>query len=317
MRGTLPTVVPVNLGCCPSEPRCVLCNPAPVAPGPETVAALVELYAAEADGDVLVRFFGGPPPGDALLDAIGGRAFDVRVRPDLLTRADAERLRRAGCVGFELDALSFDDLAVRAIRRRHRRALVLEQAATLRDAGTRVGVVLAIGLPGTSLESALVDADLVVGRFDTARLHPVLVLDRSGLRRWTLEGRYQPLQLGEAVTAARAVADRLEGGGVQVIRIGQQPGPDELGGKAVAGPVHASLRELVEARRALDRLHALCGDLPPGSRVAIRCAPADESRVRGPLNQHVRDLRAAHRLVEVDVRPDPGLPRGEFHLEVA
>ena len=111
--------------------------------------------------------------------------------------------------------------------------------------------------------------------------------------------------------------DVLEAAGVAVIRVGQQPGPDELG-RAVAGPAHSSLRELVESRRALDQLQDLMADLPRTARVvAIRCAPADVGRVRGPRNQHVRTLRADHSLDELEVRPDPELPRGTYAVEVA
>ncbi|HMV68758.1 MAG TPA: hypothetical protein PKA64_18040, partial [Myxococcota bacterium] len=74
-----PTVVPIPLGCCPHEPRCLLCPPADP-PGPDTVAALVACYADEHPGQPLeVRFFGGAPPDDALIEAIGGAPFAARV----------------------------------------------------------------------------------------------------------------------------------------------------------------------------------------------------------------------------------------------
>lgn len=314
-------VVPVQLGCCPEPDRCLLCNPPPEAPGPEKVAALVAHYQGRAEpGDrVVVAFFGGPTPTDAHIAAVGGLPFRVRVRPDRLTRAEAARLVQAGCVGVELDALTFDDHALRAVKRSHRRAVVLEQIEGLAALGMDVGLVLAPGLPGTSLQTCLDDVALAIEHgVDTVRLHPVLVLEHAGLRDAHMDGRFVPLGLGDAVTACRAMMDALEAADIPVIRVGQQPGPDELGGRAVAGPMHSSLRELVEARRALDVLQLKLAALPDGATVVvIRCAPADVGRVRGPRNQHVRTLRADHALDEVQVRPDPALPRGEYAVEVA
>jgi hypothetical protein len=156
----------------------------------------------------------------------------------------------------------------------------------------------------------------MVGRADTARLHPVLVVHDSRLRDAHRRGAYAPLTIAEAVTACHEALEILETGGVRVLRIGQQATPDGLG-RAVAGPRHPSLRELVEARRALRRLRALLEGAPAGGEVEVRCAPADISRARGPRNQHIRALRAEYRLSELRVRPDPDLPRGHYALTEA
>jgi hypothetical protein len=79
--------------------------------------------------------------------------------------------------------------------------------------------------------------------------------------------------------------------------------------------LHPALRELIEARRALEALTALLDGTPAGGHVVIRCAPADESRTRGPFNQHVRDLRARFSLREVEIRPDPVLARGAWVID--
>jgi histone acetyltransferase (RNA polymerase elongator complex component) len=143
------------------------------------------------------------------------------------------------------------------------------------------------------------------------------VLLGSGLWSAHLDGFYDPLSLGQAITTCRAMLDVLEPAGVRVIRVGRQAGPDELG-RAVAGPRHSSLRELVEARRTLDRLRALLSaEDRAGSEVVIRCAVADETRTRGPMNDNVRTLRAEFALAELLVRADPSLERGDFVLEAS
>jgi hypothetical protein len=288
-------------------------------PTVDVVLALVAVYTERAetqDRRLIVGFFGGAPPPQSLIEAIGGVPFIARVRPDLLSRADADRLVAAGCIGIELAAFSFDGNALRSARRLYTPSLVKEQARGLAKLGVEVGLVLAPGLPRSSHQSCLRDAEIAGELADTVRLHPVLVLDRAALRSSQQDGQYTPLGIGDAVTVCREMLDILEGLNVSVIRIGQQPGPDEMG-RAVAGPKHSSLRELVEARRALDALTALMHEVPPGAKIAIRCAPADVSRVRGPRNQHMRTLRADHQLSDVEVRPDPELERGNFFVEVA
>lgn len=317
MTGPAPVVVPVNLGCCPDAPRCLLCPPPPRSPEPAAIAALIEHYRAERSrpGRALrVGFYGGAPPSATLRQAIGDLPFVARVRPDLLSRAGAAELADAGAVGIEVDALSLHDDALRASGRRYGARLVREQLEGIRALGLQTGVVLAPGLPGTSHEHAVDDARAVAETVDFARIHPVLVLRDSRLREAHMNGTYHPLTLGQAITTGRAMLEVLEQAGVDVIRIGQSPGPDGLG-RAVAGPIHTSLRQLIDARRVLARLQHRLYKVPAGAHIRIRCNPADETHTRGPYNQHIRTLRAAHGLAEVRVSPDPELARGQLVVE--
>lgn len=313
-----PLLVPVHLGCCPPSndgARCLLCAPRRL-PEPATVAALVASYVADHPGrPVEIRFLGGAPPPDALIEAAGPHPFRARVRPDLLTRADAARLAAAGCVVVELDALTFHDEALRETRRPYRAARLREMSQSLPGYGLQVGGVLAPGLPASSFATCEADAAEVVGLgWSFVRLHPVLVVDGSALRELHAAGRYRPLELGEAVTVCRRMVDSLEAGGVEVIRVGLQPGPDEVG-RVVAGPTHPGLRELVEARRTLDRLRSELDPAPRGAHVRVRCSPADLGRARGPLNTHIRTLRADLGLATLTIAPDPALSRGSLRVE--
>ncbi len=310
-------VVPVVGGCCPTSPRCRLCNPAPSLCAPETIAALVESYRTERaapDAPLVVGFFGGAPPSPAQVEAAGGLPLRVRVRPDLLDRSTAKRLAESGTERIELDALSFSRAGLLGVGRTYSPKLVLTQAEGIRALGLQVGVVLAPGLPGTSHADAVDDARLAAGRFDTARLHPVLVMDRSSLRDAHEDGLYTPLSLGEAVTVCRDMVRELQAGGTEVIRVGVQK--SDGAGRAVAGPAHPALRQLVEARDALERLREATHDVPRGAAVTLRVARSDETTVRGPFNQHVRTLRAEGGLRSLQVVGDPTLPRGTLHVEV-
>ncbi|MEZ4319112.1 MAG: hypothetical protein R3F61_16475 [Myxococcota bacterium] len=309
-------VAPIQLGCCPESERCRLCAPSPDWPDAAYVEALIaNTRHRRGTDDVVTAFFGGPPPDDAQLAAASGRTIAARVRPDLLSRAAAERLKRHGVGEIELDVLTFDTPVLRGLRRRYPGERVVTMARSLREDGFQVGLVLAVGLPGSSHERSLEDARIAAELADTVRLHPVLVLHGSELKRAHMDGFYTPLSLGQAVTTCRAMLDVLEPAGVRVIRVGQQPGPDGLG-TAVAGPRHSSLRELVEARRTLDRLRDLLRAERFRGEVVIHCASADETRTRGPLNDNVRTLRAEFGLEALVVRADPGLERGELRCSV-
>lgn len=310
------SVAPVALGCCPPGPRCALCGPPPETPSADLVEALVEATRRDRGEPVVVSFFGGPPPPRPLLAALRGRPFTVRIRPDLLTAAVARALADQGCLGIELDALTFDDAALRATSRPYRAARVLRMLDALRALPVRVGVVLAPGLPRSSSAMSVADARLVVGRVDTVRLHPALVLRDSRLFERHAAGFFEPMGVADAVATCRAMLDVLEPAGIEVLRVGLQPVHDGYG-VAVAGPSHPSLRELVEAHRAREAVSALMGTQHRGRRVVVRCAPCDETRTRGPRNDNVRTLRADHALAGLAIQPDPALQRGALRLEVA
>ncbi|MEN0064499.1 MAG: hypothetical protein AAGA48_20290 [Myxococcota bacterium] len=310
-----PVVVPIHLGCCPTPPRCQLCPPSPPPPDVDLIQKLIAHYAkAQPDRPLGIAFFGGPLPEPDWLAAAAPHPVAVRVRPDFLTRKEARRLADAGVVSIELDALTLHGGALREAGRTHRSQLVIEQLEGLPALGLRRGVVLAPGLPRTTHADAIHDAEMLASRIDFVRLHPVLVLAESGLRDAQMDGQYTPLTLGEAVTTCLAMMQVFEAAGVRVTRVGANPGPDGLG-RAVAGPRHPSLRQLVEARRTLERLHRELRETHPGDAIVIRCHPADETHTRGPYNDHIRSLRAAHQLASVHVTADATLPRGEVAID--
>lgn len=314
MNAQPPVIVPINLGCCPPHgPRCALCPPSePVEP--DTVAALVAHYADRAEGRTLRPwFFGGAPPTPEQVAALGGLPFGARVRPDLLRGEQARSLQAAGLVEVELDAWTLQDAALREVDRSYRARWVLTQSEGLAQLGLRVGGVLRPGLPRTTHATLLEDTQALTPLWSFVRLHPVLVVAGSALADHHATGRYRPPTLAQALTSLEALVDRWEQAGVPVRRIGQQPGPDDVG-TVVAGPVHPGLRELVEGRRALRRVDALLAASEARGRVGIRCASADEARVRGPANAHLRDLRVRYALDDLQVLPDPHLPRGTYRV---
>ncbi len=311
-----PYVVPVPLGCCPTPPRCLLCPPVETV-SPEVVAALAEVGRASCpnDASAIVRFFGGAPPSPAQVHALGGMPFEVRVRPDLLSRREASRLADAGCRAVELDALTFHDAALKAVGRAYSGASLRRQRDGLTALGFEVGGVLAPGLPASRYEDALQDAQEAAAQWSFVRIHPVLVLDRSALRGLHEHQWYTPLTLQEAVETCDAMLAVLETAGVVVRRVGLQPGQDGMG-RAVAGPHDPGFRERVEERRALRALLHALRDVPAGSEVEVRCAPSDIGRLRGRAGVNLRTARARTHLAELRIVADRSLVRPTFTVTI-
>jgi len=183
--------------------------------------------------------------------------------------------------------------------------------------GVRVGVVLSPGLPGADFASAIEDAVRVVQgqggrgapRACFARVHPVLAFKGSRLAQWHADGWWTPMALADAVDVTRQMADTLEEGGVEVIRIGLQPRHD-LPHRVVAGPAHPNLRALVEQRRFRDRMAEVLEGVPKGRTVQLRVNPKDLSWAKGTENENVRVLRVAHGLSDLSLTCDEAVERG-------
>jgi hypothetical protein len=314
-------IVPVDLG--GSEVPCAWRPPRRPAPTPETVSALIEHYVADrtpsGGAQVEVAFFRGGLPSLALLQAC--RPYPVRVAcsPADLSRAGATWLRDQGVGTIELEVFTFEGPVLKAMRRGYTTNRCRAMLDGLSALGMRRGVVLAPGLPGSSHAQSMRDAAIIAGHSggscgaEFARVLPVLAYADTDLAMWALNDRWTPMTVAEAVTTSLAMDDRLRAGGVEVVRIGQQPGqdiPDEL----VAGPWHPNLRGLVETRRFRTRMAEALAPVPRSAVVELRVHPKDLSWAKGTANANVRALRAAYGLPDLSVTPDPQVPRGTVRV---
>ena len=102
-------------------------------------------------------------------------------------------------------------------------------------------------------------------------------------------------------------------GGVEVARIGEQPGQD-VPVEVVAGPAHPNLRARVEALGFRARMEALLRELPRSHPIALRVHPKDLSWAKGTSGENIRVLRARLRLSGLSLVADASLPRGSVAL---
>ncbi len=310
-------VVPVDLG---GDPHACRVRP-PLRPPPaaDTVRALVDHYRRERrpapDTPIEVAFFHGGRPGAALLGAAAPHPLRLSCSPRSLLRTDVEALMAAGLETIELELLSLDDRVLRACARGYSRADALAILRGVKELGLRVGVVLSPGLPGSSHGSALRAAETVAGvddpglTADFVRLQPALALADTGLAEAAADGRWAPMDLAQAITTVAAQCEVFDAAGVEIARVGLQPGAD-LPVHAVAGPVHPNLRALVQSRRFRARMAQALRGVPRGSRVALRVHPKDLSWAKGTANTNIRALRARLGLPVLELRPDDRVRRG-------
>lgn len=244
--------------------------------------------------------------------------FRYTTQPERCVRWGGRAQRALGVTTVELPVHSFDVRVRRAFGLNS--APPVEAAAEeLRAAGLRWILHLTPGLPGSHAEEAETSARAAARlRPDGVRIHPALALAGTRLAGPWLSGRWAPPDLPQCLELVdRAVAIFTEAS-IPVVRVGLQPGTDLFGSPSVlAGTVDPALR----ARAAGPRLRhaALCAAVALDRRGAralcFRVHPADEGALRGPENQQLREVGELLGLVDLVVRPDPRLARGEVRAE--
>lgn len=260
-------IVPVFIPFGGCTHRCVFCEQERIAgedsmPGPEEVAAKVELYLStwRGTGRREVAFYGGSftaLPAETqreYLEAVkpfvsDGRINGVRVstRPDSVRPATPAFLSPYGVDTVELGVQSLDDRVLALSGRGHTREDTVSALEVLKGAGLTTGVQVMPGLPGDTVETFLAGVEELcrLGP-DIARIYPTLVIRGTPLERLHAGGGYEPWDLETTVAACARALGAFEAAGVRVIRVGLQP-TAELEGSLVAGPYHPSIRQLVEA----------------------------------------------------------------------
>ncbi len=283
------------------------------------------------DRPVELAFFGGDlwqiprGPRTDLLDAAEGevrcgRVVSVRLTlsPQAVLRAPLAEFKSRGVHTVELPIHSLNQGVLRGLGVRHGPNLGLEAIGRLRRARMRSIVHLTPGLPMSSHRSALASAEeLLRARPDGVRVHPALALSGTQLEESYRRGRWQPMTLGHAIATSKHVVRRLRERGVEIVRVGLQPGFDLAESpEVVAGPYHQDLRLLVEAEIMLERAaRALTSVFTFGTRAfSVVVNPQDEGNLRGPENCNLRSLLSQFRLDYIHVLAQEEQPRWSLRV---
>ncbi len=109
-----------------------------------------------------------------------------------------------------------------------------------------------LGLPGDSENNFNKSiADVIGMNPDFVRLYPALVLRHTPLFLLYEKGSYMPWSLERTVEALKGAVKSFGRAGIPIVRVGLQP-DKSLIDNYVAGPLHPSLRYLVDCRIGLD-----------------------------------------------------------------
>ena len=260
-------IIPIFIpfGGCPHQ--CVFCDQKGITgkaalPGLDEVRQTIETYLStwKGKGEKEAAFYGGSFTGlpvetqKAYLETAGaflktGQLDSLRLstRPDYIDREIALFLREHHVATVELGAQSMVDEVLKASGRGHTASQTAEAVRILKDFGIKIGLQLMPGLPEDTFESVMFSMEEAVRlKPDFVRLYPSLVLKDTPLHKMYLAGKYRPWALEDMVDACARAKMLFDKAGIPVIRMGLQT-TDELIESIVAGPYHASFRQLVEA----------------------------------------------------------------------
>ena len=258
----IPIFIP-HLGC-PNQ--CVFCNQRTISGVDEfsadSVIPIIEgaLSTVSADDEVEIAFFGGSFTGidrelmvELLRIAHGyisdGRVKSVRcsTRPDYINQEILDVLKKYGVKTIELGLQSTSEDVLEISKRGHNFEAERKSCELIVQNGFDLVGQMMIGLPLSDSEREIQTARFIVSVGAVgARIYPTVVFRETELCQMTLDGRYTPLSLDEAVTRSALALEIFLDAGVKVIRIGLQSSDNLIDDSSyVAGPNHSALGELV------------------------------------------------------------------------
>lgn len=255
--------------------RCIYCAQEQQTglPAPQTPIALLEALAKifdEKEGENTGKYLHLPPvfefafyggtftalPETLQLQCLerlaplkeSGRLSRVRcsTRPDSVTPSLLLRLKKAGLDLVELGIQSYSDMALRRSSRGYSGATALEACRMVQDAGLDLGIQLLPGMPGSTPDVFLEDAQKSLEMQPKClRWYPCLVVEGTRLALLWKRGLYAPWSLPETVETLGRALSLAWARRVPVIRLSLAPEP-ELEAAILAGPRHPALGNLIQ-----------------------------------------------------------------------
>ena len=264
-----------------------------IKPGPANEAAFYGGSFTGLEPELQEELFA---PVDELLQKGVIGSVRCSTRPDYISPARLELLKRHNVSTVELGVQSLDDEVLQRAERGHDAASVTQAVQLLREYGFKVGLQLMCGMPGQSRESFLQTvAQSVALQPDIVRLYPLLVIKDTPLEVSCRSGGFTPLSVEAAAELCAEAWEQFTAAGITVIRMGLQP-DEELctPGNIVAGPFHPAFGELVKSlvlrRRLTSQIEALlsCGR----RKIKILVPKNMESKLRGQQNANIKYWQA-------------------------
>jgi histone acetyltransferase (RNA polymerase elongator complex component) len=276
------------------------------------------LSTIKSQGPIELAFFGGSFTGIDInyqieLLKVGKELIDcgkidymrVSTRPDYINEEILKNLKEYGVKIIELGVQSMDDEVLKASKRGHTSEDVIKASLLIKSFGFILGHQMMLGLPKDCYEKCINTAkELIKLKPDIMRIYPVLVIKDTELESMYKSGEYESLKLEDALNWCKDVLILLEDKNIKVIRIGLQT-TDSIceDGDVVAGPFHASFRELVESKIFLDMI-IYCLDkinLKSDESVSIYVNKCDISRAIGNKKTNIIALKNKYNLKNINI----------------
>jgi histone acetyltransferase (RNA polymerase elongator complex component) len=245
------------------------------------------------------------------------KSIRISTRPDAVDEERLEWLKKFSVSTVELGTQSMNDEVLALTRRGHTAQDTVRAVRLLREFGFQVGIQLMPGMPGDSEMKFKETVEEVVRlQPDMVRLYPAVVIRGTELAEWYKEGKYQPLQLEEAVRICRLSCERLEGTGIPVIRIGLMSSPSlREKGQIVAGPWHEAFGHLVRSEIHFEKIQSSLPRSGGLTKIRLRVSPEEVPLVRGYKNVGLRHIENVTGAKVVEVCPDLSVPLGRLRVE--
>lgn len=271
---------------CPFQ--CIYCNQQKISgrlkiPAPDEIDKIIIDHLntiPHSNSEIELAFFGGNFTGIPVNEQeeylklvqpyiINGHISGIRLstRPDYINNEILELLKKYSVKTIELGAQSLDDQVLKLSKRGHTVKDTERASELILKAGFSLGLQMMIGLPGDTFEKSILTSRKIVELgADNTRIYPALIIKDTMMEKMYAEGKYQPLQLEEAVRWSKELLLIFEKAGVKVIKLGLHPSEGLLSGKDLtAGPFHPSFRELVLTEIWNDLLKPLMDSNDSGS----------------------------------------------------
>lgn len=326
----IPLFIP-HLGC---PFQCIFCNQNKIAssqgiPGASNIISVIEEYLTTIKDDgsnTEIAFFGGSFTAidrklqEKYLSAVqpylqSGRVGSIRIstRPDYIDDGILGFLASYGVKTIELGVQSFCDEVLKASGRGYSCDDVFKASHRIKSLGFNLGLQLMIGLPGDNYKRDMNSARQVTAlNPDMVRIYPTLVIADTPLENLFHEHKYLPLSLPEAIATCKDMFLVFQKNGIDVIRMGLQPGEElRSPGTVVAGPFHPSFGELVEQEvfkeQACMAIQKYSLKARPDSELIILVHEKDISKMTGSKKSNLDYLKTLFQLKTLKVVAYPGL----------
>lgn len=335
----IPIFVP-HLGC-PND--CTFCNQKKISGvqkqvTPSDVRDTIDYYLSnfkEKNVYKEVAFFGGSFTGietsiqnellEAAYDYIKEKKIDsirISTRPDYIDKETLKRLKKYKVKTIELGVQSSNDYVLKKSKRGHTFNDVKKASKLIKWNGFTLGHQMMIGMPDSSeLDDINTAKDLIKLKPKMVRIYPVLVIKGTELERDYLEGKYEPLNIEQAVSRCKDICYLFEKKKINVIRIGLQTtssicNPSNENSEVVAGPYHENFRGLVEASIYYDTIVEKIKQFNMKVKeVEIIVNPQNISNIVGYKRENINKLKDTYD-IDVIIKQDIKCPLGKVDINV-